>query len=224
MKILFDNKILDATISALYDSTTYPAENLKSVFLHQKFQSTENNDTLTVTFDDNVSVDSFFWGFTNMTAMEVRFYDDTDTLLERIYFSGGDVAHYYGYPTENYYGYDDYYYGYFDRIGNKIYDPVSWYLSETLSVKKIEIELEADSSVYLGGIGVGLAESFNLPSNEWTDDFDDKSIVSESDKGQVLQEYVKPYRVYDFNFPVNTRDEVLAIEKKYGYYGIGTHL
>lgn len=227
MNILFDNKVLNSTVSAGLASANYPVDNLKSINLHQKYQSIDTSDTITVVFDDNINIDCFFFGYTNMSSMVVSFFNELDELLEKIvFFADGSVGHYYGYPIEEYYGYTDQFYGYLDRQGNEVYDPVAWYLTKELSVKKITIELQNDLGypVYLGGIATGLCENVGIPLAKWEDDFDDKSIVSESEAGQILQQYIRPFRKYNFKFPVNTRKRVVDIMKQYQQYAIGAHL
>lgn len=196
MKALFDNKILNSIITSVDASNNFPVDNLKSIYLHQKFQSIDTSDIITIVFNGNIDVDCFFFGYSNMSNMGVSFYDELDVLVGQLDFTSIDT------------------------------DVESSYFDSTISVKKIIIELENTSSesVYLGGLAVGLTESFNLPLAKWTDDFDDKSIVSESQSGQILQQYIKPFRKYDFTFPVNTRVEVNKVTMQYQQYGVGFHL
>lgn len=225
MNLLLDNKILSAGISALNANQSYPATNIQAQFLRKIFKSQNNTDTLTIEFDSLTDIDVIFWAYTNMTAMEINFYDEVDTLLEKIYFSGGSVAHYYGYPTLNLYGFDNEYYGYFDRVaGEQVYDPESWYLSQTLSVKKIEIILEADNPVFLGGFAAGMVETIRNPLATWSDEFDDKSVNEESESGQVYQLYNRPQKVYSFTIPDMNRTEANDLMDNYQDIGIGSHI
>jgi hypothetical protein len=86
---------------------------------------------------------------------------------------------------------------------------------------KIELDLSASSPVYLGGIGFGVAYDIDPPESFWEETFDDRSIVSESQSGQVLQEYVEPLKIYDFNIPTLDRTEARAIEAQYRLTGAG---
>jgi hypothetical protein len=223
MNVLFDNKILNATLSASNENANFPIDNLKSDFLRERFQSTDASDTITVTFDNVTSLDCLFWGYTNMTSMTVVLKDDLGNTIDTIYFSGGDVAHYYGYDS-GYYGYTDYYYGYFDRLaGETVYDPVSWYFP-TIEVKSIEIAIEAVDNVYLGGLATGKVASIKEPLNDWDEDFEDLSIITESEAGQVQQLYNRPLRVYNWTIVNNTREEMNEILDLYKEYGIGHHI
>jgi hypothetical protein len=58
----------------------------------------------------------------------------------------------------------------------------------------------------------------------WDETFDDRSIVSESQTGQVLQEYVEPLRNYDFSIPTINRDDLRALQATYLAYGRGAIL
>ena len=117
------------------------------------------------------------------------------------------------------------YYGYVDRVtGEQVYDPESWYLSQTLSVKKIEIILEADNPVFLGGFAAGLIENIRSPLANWSDNWEDKSVVQESESGQVYQLYSRPQKVYNFFIPDMNRQEANDLMDKYQYIGIGSHI
>lgn len=89
------------------------------------------------------------------------------------------------------------------------------------SVDEVEFELVAGEVAYLGGIGIGSAYAIDPPESFWDETFDDRSIVSESDGGQVLQEYTAPLRVYQFSVPTLTRDEARACENLYIQCGRG---
>lgn len=226
MNILWDNKILDATISSDNESVSYPASALKSVFLHEKYQAIGNSDTISIVFDGTVSVNCIFFGYTNMSSMTVHLWDSSNTELESIQFGAdGSVMQYYGYGLSNFYGYDDQLYGYYARKGTTVYDPIAWYMTQTYDVAKITIDIVSeDSYVYLGGFATGKCIDMGNPSDGWTDDFDDKSIVSESDAGQVLQDYVTPLRVYKFTLDGKSRKEAKEAELLYRTYGVGVHL
>jgi len=94
----------------------------------------------------------------------------------------------------------------------------------SVDVDKVEIDLSGTDTVYLGGIGIGLDYQIDPPESFWAEDFDDRSIVSESDAGQVLQEYVEPLRVYDFTIPTLDRMEARALQTEYVKTGIGRTL
>jgi hypothetical protein len=74
---------------------------------------------------------------------------------------------------------------------------------------------------YLGGLGVGLDHKIDPPESFWTEAFEDRSVVSESDAGQVLQEYTEPLRLYQFSIPTLDQTEARALQAKYIQTGIG---
>lgn len=222
MNVLFDNKILNATISAENANDSYPVSNLQSDYLKQRFQSTETSDKITITFNEPIDISCLFWGWTNMTSMTVTFYDDIGEQIDKIYFSGGNVGHYYGYDS-SYYGYDDYYYGYYDRTSELVYNVVSWYFP-TISVSSMTVELEGDDTVFLGGIAAGEAYEMKNPEEEWDEGWKDLSIVTESDSGQVTQLYNEPLRVYNWTIPGLNRREMNEVLELYRLHGKGAHV
>jgi hypothetical protein len=180
MKILFDNKLLSATVIATNEDSNYPVSNLKSPFLRRKFQSTGTSSTITATI--STTINSIFYGYTN-GSVTVRLYN------------GGLVATYSG-------------------IGP------SKHFADTV-ITKIEVDISSASTVYLGGLGIGQSVALDPPESFWDETFDDRSIVSESQTGQVLQEYVEPLRNYDFSIPTINRDDLRALQTTYLAYGRG---
>ena len=187
MKILFNNLVLSATVTALTADANYPATNIQSPFLRKRFQSTNATDMLTITFSALTSINSIFYGYTNAS-----------TVTARLYNSGGLIITYTGISP-------------------------SKFFADT-SVTYVEIDLIASATAYMGGVGIGKSETLDPPESFWEETFDDRSIVSESQTGQVLQEYVEPLRIYNFNVPTITRDEVRAFQLVYLKYGRGALL
>jgi len=196
--------------------------NLDSPYLRKRYQASGTTDTITVTFSQDKTIDSLFWGYTNIKTMLVTFYNASDEIVQIVYFNEGDVGYYYGYGTEDLYGYDpDNYYGYYERLSDHAYDPVSWHFGQDVTFRYATFEIEADETAYLGAIGLGQAVEMPDPQAEWEEDWDDKSIVSYSQAGQVQSQYVEPMRVYDFSFDGISRDRMNALREVYKTYGIG---
>jgi len=93
------------------------------------------------------------------------------------------------------------------------------WLIGSVSVSKVTTD-----KAYIGGIGAGESVALDPPESFWDETFDDRSIVSESQTGQVLQEYVEPLRNYDFSIPTITRDDLRALQDVYLAYGRGAIL
>ena len=123
------------------------------------------------------------------------------------------------------------YYAYTNAIVTiKIYDGLT--LLDTLSgadvyhfanidTDRVDFELSVGEPAYLGGLGVGLDHQIDPPESFWTEAFEDRSVVSESDAGQVLQEYTEPLRLYQFSIPTMDQTEARELQTKYVQTGIG---
>ena len=105
MKILFNDLIHDATISSLNGRATR-CRILQADTSGKRYQATGNSDTITLSYASDVTIDSLFWGYTNLTTMLVKFYNSDDELIELVYFENGNVRPpLHGYPDQNLYGY-----------------------------------------------------------------------------------------------------------------------
>jgi hypothetical protein len=90
MKILFSNVMLTATLSSLHEDENYPVENIQHVFLKKIYKSTQNTDTITATWAANQTVDCFYCAFYNATAIQARFYNSSNTLLQTVNLTASD--------------------------------------------------------------------------------------------------------------------------------------
>lgn len=171
MKVLFNNLVKDATITALSENANYPAENLASQFLKLKYKSTGINDTITVTFDDSVSASCFFYSYTNASSMTVKLYSSSSVLLDTItvdctYSSGAE---------------------YFTQYNN-----VRWFT--------IEAACPATEDLYIGGIALGLATDFPYPNGTFAKQISDNSSSDSSTDGQTSNQYIEPLTGYVLQF------------------------
>lgn len=227
MRILFDNVLDVATLTSLNAEDAYPVRNLVSPFLRQIYQASLATDTITIALTEDVDIDAIFWGFTNMKQMTVSMYDASDALLELIYIEHERVGYYYGYSDIYLYGYDlDKYYGYFSRENEQYFDPSSWILPSVINgVRKIVIELATDEAkLYMGGMGIGLAYKMPNPDEQFTEGWIDNSVVSRSQAGQTLRDYVIPLRSYSFQFSTTDREKMNELRSIYKDSGIGAKL
>ena len=227
MRILFDNVLDVATLTSLNAEDAYPVRNLISPFLRQIYQASGATDTITIALTEDVDIDAIFWGFTNIRQMNVSMYDASDALLELIYIEHERVGYYYGYSDIYLYGYDpDKYYGYFSRDSEAYFDPSSWILPSVISgVRKIVIELATDEAkLYMGGMGIGLAYKMPNPDEQFTEGWIDNSVVSRSQAGQTVRDYVVPLRTYGFRFSTPDRETMNELRSIYKNCGIGAKL
>jgi hypothetical protein len=105
------------------------------------------------------------------------------------------------------------------RMAFEIQQQDGVWLVGSVSVSKVTTD-----KAYIGGIGAGESVALDPPESFWDETFDDRSIVSESQTGHVLQEYVEPLRNYDFNIPTINRDDLRALQAIYLTYGVGSIL
>jgi len=75
VKILFDNLVKEATLLTTGPNLNYPVTNLAHTFLQRRYQTASIPATITVTFAAPSSVNCFFYGYHNLTALVVRLYD-----------------------------------------------------------------------------------------------------------------------------------------------------
>jgi len=221
MKILSNNIISEASISSLNENPLYPLTNLQDRYIRNSFEASDSSDTITLEWDSDQITNCVFWGNTNLSNMLVKFLDSEDNIVELVYFSGGNVAHYYGYPDDNYYGYaDGDYYGYYDRVSEHVYDPVSWFFGSNITFRKVEITLENSDSenLYLGGLAFGLADTFPDPVQDISPGLSDASISSIADAGQTQSMYYEPMRTFSLNFNVNHAEMLIM---RNWYIGLG---
>lgn len=171
MKVIFRNEIKNATITALAPNANYPASNLSHVFAKLKYKGVGYSDTITATFPDNVSASGFAFTYSNAESMNVKLFSNESVLLDTI-----TVDCTYESGAE-----------YFDQFDN-----VRW----------IEIEAAAPVSedLYIGGIALGVAVDFPLPSSTFDKALKDNSNKSESADGQTAHGYIKPLLEYSLNF------------------------
>jgi len=186
VKVLFDNKVKDATITALAPDANYPASNLAHIFAKVKYKGVGFSDTITCLFEDDRSVDSFWYTYTNATAMEVRLYSSASVLLDTItvdcsYDSGAE---------------------YFTQI-----DGVRWI--------EIDVSCGVSSDIYLGSVALGLAYSHPLPVAVFDRAIKDNSGKSESLDGQTAVHYIKPLTAYQLRFAGVLREDYHETISKY---------
>jgi len=92
--VLFENIASSSSYSCLHPDINYPADNLYHQFLYKRFQSTAAADTITISVPligaDEQLANSLFWGYHNLTAMEIRIYDTGAHVLQTFTLAAPD--------------------------------------------------------------------------------------------------------------------------------------
>ena len=96
MKLLVDQKAATyATLNGTAESPNYPTRNLVNQILEYKTQWAGGSETITFTFDSNVTMDCLFYGYTDVYAMTIRRYLATvlidTTVVATVYANSGVV-------------------------------------------------------------------------------------------------------------------------------------
>ena len=171
MKVLFDNRLKESTITGLYQNDNFPVENLDHMFLYKKYKSTTYVDTITITFDDVETINSIFYGYSNVATMEVKLYNSSNTLLATktvdCTYSSSSL--------------------FFTAI------PLVRKLVVTVSCPVTD-------DFYMGGFAAGNSVTFPDPLAVFEKQLVDKSIKESSIAGQVSYNAIKPLVSYSLAY------------------------
>jgi hypothetical protein len=182
MRILYDNLIADATLSATNEDPAFPIDNITNRSLLRVFRATGTLSTVTITITP-ATLSSIFVQYTNAEAITVRWYRSSVLLGE----TNAMTVH---------------------------FTPVE--------VDEITIAMSRDTGIlYLGGVGIGETYIMPPPDSQWTENFDDRSLIAESDGGQVIQEYIEPLRSYGWQWTTGNRDNAREWLENYRTTGVG---
>lgn len=191
MRILFEDKVLAATLSAVNASSNYPVANLQNAFLKRRFQSTAAADTVTALFGADESIDCVYYGFTNATGIVIQLKNAGGAVLKTITITT---------PEE---------------IGAHHFAAVPAVRSIVVQITG------AGAGVYLGGLAAGEEVVLPNPEAEWEEPKVDNSTVSSSPDGQYNQGYLRPLRSYSWNLPDTTREDANTLSDLYLALGAG---
>lgn len=194
MRILFDNYLADSTLSALYASLNYPVTNLQDNVLRRRYQCARDQDIITITFSDIMNVDCFFYAYTNATYLQLRLYRDYETLLYTL------------------------------TINDPVEDCGAHFFTLVQNVEYAELEIHGGEGVYLGGIGIGEAETLPDPEYSWKDTSQDNSASSENVYGSTWTDYVEPLRIHSWIIRNVETDDANYYIGLYKLTGIGKPL
>ena len=190
MKILFNNLLSSATLSALGASVNYPLANLNHPFLKKKFQQSVDGSSgmpdasaLTLTWPSDQTIDFIAAGYSNATAFTLKLYDSADALLSTVTFTNAEMG-----AT----------------------------FTAVTGVRSAKLLLDDESgdnpmTVYLGGLGIGLATDIGRPIYDWTPEYLDNSFGANSLDGQTQGQYIEPLRNPKFSFITASKTLVDAV-------------
>ena len=204
MRILFDSILSNCNVSATNTNTNFPVGNLDHPFLRKIWKSNNNTDTITIEQSGQyVPINSIYMGYTNATSITMTVFGFDRILLNgyTVGFGGDSVL--------------------VPAVATSSPIPITDVYHSDLFFTKITLALVASSPVYVGRISLGTDILYDPPESFWDESFEDKSIVSVSDAGQVLQEFVQPLRIWNFNIPTMDRTEARAFEDEYIGCGVG---
>jgi len=81
MRILFDNLIFNATLSADTVDANYPITNLQNDSLKKIYKATQASAVITATLSEDSSINSVYIGYTNAAGAVLAMYNSSGTLL-----------------------------------------------------------------------------------------------------------------------------------------------
>jgi len=81
MKALFYNLAWEASLGMIHADPLYPVTNIRHAFLKKVCKSTENTDTIEMSFAADRSIDSIYIGYTNAISIHAELYNASSTLL-----------------------------------------------------------------------------------------------------------------------------------------------
>lgn len=81
MIILDDNYVLSSTLSATGENENYPVTNIKHPFLEKIYKGNDSDETITINFGEDKTVDCCYVGLTNATTLTLRLYSSIGSLM-----------------------------------------------------------------------------------------------------------------------------------------------
>jgi len=191
MKILFDNLLPLANFSALGASVNYPLTNLSHPFLKKKFQQTVDGSSgmpdasaLTLTWAVDHTIDAIVCGYSNAKLFTLKLYDSGSTLLYTKTFTDAEMG-------------------------------ATFTAVPAVRSAKLLLDTNIGSNpmtVYLGGLGIGLATACPDPLYDWKPEYVDNSFGVASLDGQTQGQYIDPLRDSGFKFTTPYKTVLDAIQ------------
>ncbi len=195
MKILFENKAKspNAALSSTNQINNFPPRNLTDSFQEKRYQSSDVDDIIEITFTNKITANCIFFGHHNLDRIEIVAYDAPEIELWAKAFVN---------PPQSVMDF-------FDPVGR------------IRNIKIIVHAKSGQSAAYLGGFSVGEAYTMPDPVNSWPIDFVDNSTFSSSKNGQTLNNYVAPLEHREFQFRDIELERTREIVNLYSRVGVG---
>ena len=195
MKIINDNKLHGATYSATNESLNYPVSNLDHQFLAKRFQATDDNSVIDVTFTA-CTIDAIAHGLTNANSGTAALYTGTVgsyTLQETVTL---DLTT----------------------------DPCVSYPSIAIdNITRIVFTLSTtDDYLRLGGVAAGEAYDIEYPYSQIDRGYQDNSVWTQVPAGQSLSNYQRPLKSIPLTFDASSMTIANELIELYLDIGIGT--
>lgn len=221
MRILADNALDRATITATNESVNYPPENLVHDFLQARMQFVSGTDnTITITFDDPETVNCLFFAYHNLGYMNIKVYAEA-VLLEETQVGVGGLIY-----TEDLEdtitfmdGSDEYFID-----GIQVQSEAVYFASTYQNVTSIVLEVFGPENSYIGGLGVGQYYQAPNPLSDHTEGHADNSVSTRSPYGQSAQTKIPPFDTGAYTFRGYIRSLWSAMRDLYMSLGAGAHV
>jgi len=191
MRVLFDNLVLSGTLTTDTPSDSYPVTNLSHQFLRRRYQIVTSPVTVTVTFDEDSTVNCFFYGYHTATSLTLRLYDSGDVLQKTVLVTSPESG-----------------------VGSEFFD-------DETAIAYAEIDIAGSNPLYLGGIGLGEYYELPRPLANFSEGLSDRSVTSSSPQGQSQFLHVAALKRRAYTFPSMTRTERNAVEALFVEHGVG---
>jgi hypothetical protein len=177
MKILFENKAVGSTITSDNENANYPAQNLDHVFQRVKYKSNTFEDEIVLMLDEDASVNSFWYGFSNATDMTVKLYSSSSVLLDTITVDCTETS------------------------------GAEFFTAQTIRWIEIVVSCEVTEDLYIGGVAIGLSKDVPAPLATFEKSTESSSSKGRSAEGQVSFQYTEPLLKFNLNFDAVGRSE-----------------
>ena len=81
MRVLYENYLDNATLSATNENPAYPVENIIDFYLEKPFKSIGNSSVITCNLDTVKTINSVGYGYHDLDSMNIKFKDSLDFLF-----------------------------------------------------------------------------------------------------------------------------------------------
>lgn len=219
MKILWDNLLTGATITASSEDNSYPVENLYHRFLEKKFMAVSASTLVTVLFQKDKDVSMIAYGFNNViegSGDEIVITKDT---IDEIVITKDATDEYKiqlsaGYTIKNSAG---------TIVGTgplATGDDVNCTYFDKVTCRSVEILFSSDTIVYVGGLSIGdpITYEYRQVNPTLLDNL--RSSVKKTNGGQVIGKQIPMLREWRAVIPDMTNTKRLETREMLNAVGM----